>query len=49
MAFGSIVVKETKYDEECRILNLLLLFQIKIISKLIIYKNNYKNSFSINN
>ena len=32
MAFVSIVVKETKHEEECHILNLLLLFQLKIIS-----------------
>ena len=31
MAFVSIVVKETKHEEECHILNLLL-FQLKITS-----------------
>ena len=32
MAFVSIVVKTTKHEEECHILKLLLLFQLKIIS-----------------
>ena len=49
MAFGSIVVKETKYDEECRILNLLLLFQLKIYLLDRVYKNNDINSFNVNN
>ena len=30
MAFVSIVVKPTKHEDECHIINLLLLFQIKI-------------------
>ena len=32
MTFVSIVIKVTKHEEECYILNLLLLFQLKIIS-----------------
>ena len=32
MTFVSIVVKTIKHEEECHILNLLLLFQLKIIS-----------------
>ena len=32
MIFVSIVVKTTKHGEECHILNLLLLFQLKFIS-----------------
>ena len=32
MTFASIVVKTIKHEEECHILNLLLLFQLKIIS-----------------
>ena len=49
MAFGSIVVKETKYNEECHILNLLLLFQLKIYLLDRVYKNNDINSFNVNN
>ena len=44
MAFVSIVVKTTKHEEECYILNLLLLFQLQIISYL-----DFINSFDINN
>ena len=32
MAFVLIVIKATKHKQECHILNLLLLFQLKIIS-----------------
>ena len=49
MAFGSIVVKETKYEEERHILNLLLLFQLKIYLLDRVYKNNDINSFNVNN
>ena len=49
MVFVLIVVKATNYEEECHILNLLLLlFQLKIVSYIEIIKNNYINSFNIN-
>ena len=48
MVFVSIVVKTTKHEQECHTLNLLLLFQLKIILYRV-YKNNHINSFDINN
>ena len=32
MVFVSIVAKATKHEKECHIVNLILLFQLKIIS-----------------
>ena len=51
MVFVLIVVKTTNNEEECHMLNLLLLllFQLKIISYIEIIKNNHINSFNINN
>ena len=50
MVFVSIIVRATKYEKECHILNLLLLlFQLKIISYIKFIKNNLINSFNINN
>ena len=37
MAFMSIVIKTTKYDEECHILNLLLWLQLKMISFMLVH------------
>ena len=39
MVFVSIIVRATKYEKECHILNLLLLlFQLKIISYIMLIK-----------
>ena len=59
MACTLIIVKATKHEEECHILNLLslllllllllILLQIKIVSYIKFIKNNHINLFIINN
>ena len=47
MAFVPVTFKTNKHEQECHILNQLLLFQNSFLYK--IYKNNHMNSFNINN